>query len=232
MKPMKLISIILLLAPVLNKAQTTVEKADKQEFANHEIGLSWGAFPTLGVWYGVAFWMDGDINRYPYWHWETRHPLFSHNHRDENGFYTMQHYGALAFNYQYHFSKRHSMGFNTTWLGRHISNHAERRRPLVFDQLINAKGWEHTFALCANYRFTYYNRNAISLYTAIHLGLAVKLIARKLLFDSEKSSYWAPVSQIIGFGIESGKTHVLVAELGIGAQGLVKIGYRYKFDNK
>jgi hypothetical protein len=259
---MKLSSIALLLMPMLSKAQTTVEKAGKQEFPKHEIGISWGAFPTSGILVGVHFDMPGSEmtnGRYSMFGGFT-FPWFAHRDNrewkspyitdEESGtsyrldeYYKMQHYGTLTFNYQYHFTQKHSMGITATWLGRSISNFTtppdyagEGSNPYFTitpsNKVIDAKGWDNTFSLCINYRFTYYNKEAISLYTGLHFGFAVKLIEKELLLATEKNNYWTTALQITGFGIEAGKTHAFVTELGFGAQGLIKIGYRYKFNNK
>ncbi|MDR2980244.1 MAG: hypothetical protein LBV02_07385 [Bacteroidales bacterium] len=239
-KFLKLSSIALLLIPIFSKAQTTMGKADKQGFSKHEIGIFWGACPTSGVWNGIAFWMPGQeitgernpslSNIYPWFtHSDSKTWL---NDEGEPEYYKMHCYGTLTMNYQYHFTQKHSIGVSTTWLGRHISNYTRRPHEDFTDEVIDAKGWEHMLSLCANYRFTYYRQNAISLYTAIHFGLALKLIERKLLFSMEQNVFSITALQVTGFGIEAGKIHAFITELGFGAQGLIKIGYRYKFNNK
>ncbi len=241
MKTLKLISIVLLLMPIFGTAQTTGEKTDKQEFSKHEIGISWGAFPTSGVWTGIYFgtsWgLFSNFDRQP--SLGPRYPFFAHQDSWEwdayrNGdkireYYKMQHYGCLTLNYQYHFTKKHSIGFTASWLGRYISNYT--MKPTT-GELVDAKGWDNIFTLCINYRFTYYSKDAVSLYTGIHLGFGMGFIERKLLFKSESSFYAMPGIQVTGFGIEAGKTHAFVSELGLGCQGLLKIGYRYKFNNR
>ena len=204
-------------------------------FKRHEIGIAWGAFPTAGVWAGnVSFRVQGKETtgtRYPTL--TNRYPWFAHGDFKswtvQNGiseYYHMQHYGSLTFNYQYHFSKKHSIGFDVSWLGRYISNYTSKSD---MRETVNAKGWENFFTLCANYRFTYFNRNNISLYTALHFGVALGVIERKLLFSEEPATYFVTALQITGLGIEAGYPHAFISELGFGAQGLIKIGYRYKF---
>lgn len=235
----------LFLLSIYGKAQESVNNAIEQKFNKHEIGVSWGAFPTSGILFGVDFWMPGNemVNgRYSIFGGFT-YPWFAHCDskewkspyliNEETGtpyredeYYSMQHYGCLTFNYQYHFTQKHSIGFTASWLGRYISNYTMKPHT---GEIVNAKGWDNIFTLCINYRFTYYTKDAISLYTGIHLGAGIGFIERKLLFEAEGSVYMMPGIQITGFGIEAGKTHAFMTELGFGSQGLIKMGYRYKF---
>lgn len=249
MKKNKLILLIWLIFPIYSHAKENMQKpSPEKDFSKHEIGISWGAFPTSGILVGVDFWMPASqmVNgRYSIIGGFT-YPWFAHydsnewdgpNIRDEESgvlhstkeHYSMQHYGCLTFNYQYHFRKKHSIGFTASWLGRYISNYTVRPHT---EEVINAKGWDNIFTLCVNYRFTYYSKDAVSLYIGAHVGFAMGFIERKLLFLSEDRFYAMTGIQVTGFGIEAGKTHAFVSELGFDCQGLLKIGYRYKFNNR
>lgn len=241
MKTLKLLFLLLLIFPIYCNAQENRQKSIfEKDFSKHEIGISWGAFPTSGIFFGIDFatsWgLLSNFDRIPTL--GPRYPFFAHQdswewdaYRNENKvreYYHMKHYGSLTFNYQYYFTKKHSIGFTASWLGRHISSYT--MKPTT-SEIINAKGWDNIFSLCINYRFTYYSKEAVSLYTGVHLGFGMGFIERKLLFESESSFYALPALQITGFGIEAGKKHAFIAELGFGCQGLMKIGYRYKFKN-
>lgn len=248
MKTLKLLFLLLLIFPIYCNAQENRQKSIfEKDFSKHEIGISWGAFPTSGVLIGVDFWMPAStmVNgrysilggfTYPWflhcdnYQWEGPYIVDEENGVSyrENEFYKMLHVGAFTFNYQYHFNKKHSLGVTTSWLGRYISNYTTKPDT---DEIINSNGWDNTFSICLNYRFTYYSKGIISMYTSIYFGVAIKQIEKKLLFASEKGTYWITALQITGFGIEAGKKHAFIAELGFGCQGLVKIGYRYKFKN-
>jgi hypothetical protein len=41
--------------------------------------------------------------------------------------------------------------------------------------------------------------------------------------------YFAPALQFTALGMEIGKKYIFHAELGIGTQGVIKAGFRYKF---
>ncbi len=230
---------------VYGRTQESVSNAIEQKFNKHEIGISWGVFPTSGILFGVDFWMPGNemVNgrysifggfTYPWFaHYDSKEWKSPYLINEETGtsyredeYYSMQHFGCLTFNYQYHFTKKHSIGFTASWLGRYITNYTSKLRT---NEVINTKGWENIFTLCVNYRFTYYHKNTISLYTGIHVGFGLKFIEQKLLFITEKSIYLMPGIQVTGFGIEAGKRHCYVGELGFGSQGVIKMGYRYKF---
>lgn len=248
MKTLKLILVALLIFPISIIAQENVKKTlIDNNFSEHEFGISWGAFPTSGVLVGVNFGIPASTvanGRYSILH-GLSFPWFAHRESsewdgptlfdEESGeyykekeSYTMQHYGSLTANYQYHIKKKHSIGGTFSWLGRYITNYTRNQET---GEIIDAKGWDNSFSLCANYRFTYYNKNAVSLYTALHLGITIVQIEKKLLLASEKSAYCMAALQVTGLGIEAGKTHAFIAELGFGCQGLLKVGYRYKFKN-
>ncbi|NLJ82462.1 MAG: hypothetical protein GX330_04985 [Bacteroidales bacterium] len=220
---------------VYGKAQESVSNAIEQKFNKHEIGISWGAFPTSRVSYGIAFWQPASTyvnvrhpgllsNVYPYFAHTASRTWKGPNGDDE--YYTMQHYGALTINYQYHFTKKHSLGFATTWLGRYVTNYTARAK---FEETIDAKGWDNVFSFYSNYRFSYFSKENLSIYTGICIGLAVNVIQRKLLLSTEKNAYYVLAFQATGFGIEAGKKHCYVGELGFGSQGVIKMGYKYKF---
>ena len=261
MKTRKLAIIIaLLMFPILSNAQKTEKKPSiEKDFQKHEIGISWGGFPLSGAGFAndskkmisLSFIPSDDGIRDGYFVLVGRHPSLAHHKyiNQEYGYfdrydihYSMHHFGTLTFNYQYHFTSKHSIGFTFSWLGRHIQSYLKDisygTMPGIRNDniLINSTGWEHDFTLCANYRFTYYNKNALSLYTGIHVGVGLGFIERKLLLPAEYNlgfnSYAFLGMQLTALGIEVGKTHAFISELGFGVQGIIKVGYRYKFNSK
>ena len=104
---------------------------------------------------------------------------------------------------------------------------------------IDGSGWKHYFTLQGNYRYTYYRKNNVSLYFGIHYG-AVLCIRDKDILPKETLHlfmttisndryYLNPAFHLTALGIDIGTKHIFNMELGIGTQGILKIGYKYKY---
>ena len=208
---------------ISNKEITTYPK--------HEIGFSIGALPIIGV-------KTPDTGPFPFddpvWHKKYI--------KGDDGMYeNMYHLGSYTFNYNYHLKFKHSIGVSLSWVGIHVDTYVIYY-PSLFtnnDDTIDGKGWKHYFTLQGNYRNTYYHKNKISLYWGIHGGITLCTRDRDILpketlhflvgSTSNDRYYFTTGMHISAFGIEIGKKHVFNMELGIGTQGFVKAGYRYKF---
>ena len=202
--------------------------------SKHEVGFAVGAFPIIGV----IIWPDQGFNI---------HGIDGHTYydkRDEDHYQKMYQLGSYTFNYNYHFNSKHSVGGSISWVGKHIDKYWVYSTDFFgivgIKDTVNGSGWHHFFTLQGNYRYTYYHKNKISLYFGAHWGITLcvrdkDILPKEPISDflsivSNKRCYLAPAGHINAFGIEIGTKYVFNMELGIGTQGIVKAGFRYKFD--
>ena len=210
--------------------------AIEQKFSKHEIGFTMGAFPVIGI---LSPPKTNAIIPFedPVWH--------IYNNRKPNGNYEkMYHLGSFSLNYNYHFNTKQSIGVSLSWVGIHVDTYW-----IYYDwsftggghpiDTVNGSGWKHYFTLQGNYRNTYYRKNKISFYWGVHAGITLCVRDRDILpkefiygFMGNVSNvkyYFTPALHLNAFGIEMGEKNVFNMELGIGTQGIAKIGYKYKF---
>jgi len=216
-------------------AQTEQIPEEKKSFNKHEIGFSVGAFPIVGLIVPVN---EG---------WGSIDDRMGHtyNIKSDDNYEKMYHLGSYTFNYNYHFNSKRSIGGSLSWVGKHIDTYWEYPSTSFFGSwsnadTINGSGWKHYFTLQGNYRNTYYRKNdIIAFYWGINYGITLCIRNKDILpketidflvgTESNVRTYFAPAMHLNLFGIEIGKEYVLNLELGIGTQGLIKIGYKYKF---
>jgi len=235
MKPIKFISLPLLLIANVNAQEIDSENnSDKNKpYPKHEIGFYIGAFPTIGIF-------TYDVGLLPF----SKDPIFMHtNYRGEKdgNYEKMYHLGSYMLNYNYRFSLKHSKGVSLSWVGKHIDIYEIYPTNGVNNaDTVNGRGWRHYFTLQGNYRYTYYRYDNVALYLGIHYGVTF-CIRDKYILPKEiryfsmgnignKRFLIFPIAiHFNALGIEVGKKYVFNTELGIGTQGLLKIGFRYKF---
>jgi len=222
----------------------TNHSEEKTLFYKHEIGFSIGAFPTIGAVNtpdkGYIF--DDEPFKQTY--------LIE---RSDGQYIKMYHFGSYTFNYNYHVNLKHSIGASLSWVGKHVDKYWIYNKPSgsTFSGMsffssdygppdtVNGSGWKHFFTLQINYRKTYFHRNKTSLYWGIHYGVTFGVRDKDILpkkthhfflgSESNIRHYWAVAMQLTPFGIELGEKYVYYFELGVGTQGLIKTGFRYKF---
>jgi hypothetical protein len=159
-----------------------------------------------------------------------------------------RHFGSYALNYNYHFNSKHSAGISLSWQGIHTDKYwiyYEYRSGGWFGSsypvdTVDGSGWNHYFTLQGNYRRTYYQKNAISLYWGINFGvkyckrdkdlLPKKTIHNLLSTTSNERSFFDAAFHLNAFGINIGTKHILNMEFGIGSLGILRAGYRYRFN--
>jgi len=180
-----------------------------KDFSKHEIGISAGAFPVIGIFYKYEpFWGPLYV---PFWG-------FGHYYSEN---YTQSYLiGTFSFEYKYNFTFRHAMGITASWACRKVEEHLEEIKT----------GIDNYFALQAGYRFTYKRFEKLSLYSALYIGATFYLQDKQLMNDDQESNFWGtPSMHLALFGISVGKKNAADFEVGFGTQGLIKVGYCYKF---
>jgi len=219
-----------------NDKQITNHSEEKRKFHKHEIGFSIGSFPTIGFLnFGGGLPFTGD-------------PMFKHTdylERDNGMFQNMYCLGSYTFSYNYRFNPTHRIGASLSWVGKHIDTYWIYGGKTLFGiytkpDTVNGNGWKHYFTLQVSYLHTYYCKNdKIALYWGISSGITLCLIDKDILPKetqytllgtvSNAKYHFAPTMQLNAFGMELGRKNAFITELGIGTQGILKIGYRYKF---
>ena len=210
------------------------QDSETKLYPKHEIGFSVGVFPTIGF---LDF--DGEFVL-PF----TGDPMFKHTdylERDNGMYEKMYHFGSYTFNYNYHFNSKHSIGGSFSWVGKHIDKYwifsSSSLNPDA--DTINGSGWNHYLTLQGNYRKTYYHQKKISLYYGIHWGITICVRDKDILpketrymflgKESNSKYKFSPAMHLNVFGLETGEKYVFNLELGLGTQGVVKVGFKYKF---
>ena len=211
---------VIILAFVFVLGSISAQDSEIKSHPKNEIGFSVGVFPVVG--YGeyalLLFFEPQQVLKHRY---SNETPPGQH----DKG----HHFGSYTLNYNYHFNSRRSMGISTSWLGWYID---EYRISYNKNDTVDIRGWMNFFTFQVNYRQTYYHNNKISLYWGIHGGVTLCIIDDVILSDENRfyDKYeFFPAIQLNAFGIEFGEKYVFHLELGIGTQGLLKTGFRYKF---
>jgi hypothetical protein len=145
--------------------------------------------------------------------------------------------GSLNLEYYYNFNKKHSIGaaFSVTsdcfnqhkW--RSITNHY-----VGSENTYESEKGAAFFSIQLGYRFTFFSKNNISLYSSVFSGLGIRVISfHNIYYDriglSEK---YLLTGHLTFLGMTIGKKNCVNIELGLGAQGILQIGYKYKFNSK
>ncbi len=201
---------LLFLLPSFMTAQESTSPL--KDFSKHEIGISAGAFPVIGFFYKYEpFLGPVDVRFLSYYYYQDR----------GEGLYLESYLiGAFSFEYKYNFNHRHALGITASW--------ACRKRDVHLREI--EVGTDNYFALQAGYRFTYKRFEKLSLYSALYAGATFYLQDKELMNDDQKSNFWVyPSMHIALFGISVGKKNAANFEVGFGTQGLIKVGYCYKF---
>jgi hypothetical protein len=201
-----------------------------QPVNKHEIGISVGVFPIIGL---IIPPNDGFSS------YDDRMGHSYYTKRGEN-YENMYHIGSYTFNYNYHINSKHSVGGSISWVGKHIETYwIYPKGSYNIADTVSGSGWKHYITMQVNYRYTYYRKSNISLYFGVHFGMTLCVRDKKILpketIDwlagsvSNVRSYFCPALQLNGIGIEIGDKNVFNMEIGIGTQGILKAGYKHKF---
>ena len=195
---------LLFLFPINMTAQETASPL--KNFPKHEIGISAGAFPVIGIFYKYEFL---GLSRYS--------TLFGYYDYEDirDGLYLESYLiGTFSFGYRYNFTSRHALGITASWACRKVKEHLEEIKT----------GTDNYFALQAGYRFTYKRFEKLSLYSALYIGATFYIQDKQLMNDDQESNFWGtPSLHLALFGISVGKKNAADFEVGFGTQGIIKV---------
>jgi hypothetical protein len=213
-----------------NQTIDSVLNEKNKPYPKREVGFSIGIFPLAGVLSPDAGLSFGDPGVHVYY-----------IEKSNGNYEKMYCIGSYTFNYNYHFNQKNSIGISLSWVGKHIETYwiyPADRANLTTDT-VDGCGWRHYFTLMGNYRHTYHRKNKLSLYWGFYLGATLCIRDKDILpkevrhhfigSTNNDRYYFAPAIQLNAFGLEIGGKNIFNIELGIGTQGLFKVGFKYKY---
>jgi hypothetical protein len=205
-------------------------------FSKHEMGFSVGAFPFVGLSERAYPW------RFISFGPETRRMGHSFHIRDGTNYEKMYHLGSYALNYNYHLDLKNSWGGSFSWVGKHIDKHWIYTSRFGDNDTVIGNGWKHYFTLQINYRRTYFREDNISAYFGAHYGLTFCVRDRDILtkeprvwtngITTDLRTYFDHALHITALGVEIGQKNVFNIELGVGTLGVLRVGFKHKFQVK
>lgn len=206
-------------APAQRQAQTNMavtSSTKNGEYPKHEIEISYGIAPFVSPFYSGPF---EDVVR----DYHSIPEIFL---------------GSINLYYHLYFSKLHSLDVNLSWSAmKHTAPDIYVRHYAYRNDYV------HYLGLQAGYCIHFFNTEKISLYSSIYLGATLFLIGDGAYYEDGINHFTEipnhyPLKnlrdlcfdfQINYLGIRIGKHNAANIELGFGSQGMLKIGYSYKF---
>ena len=216
-----LVALLLLmaLAPLAAQKQKPMEYVD---FQKDEITFSIGGHPTIGIFYNDKLLPTGDLLSHRYhshysggkitYPWDLKSFLI----------------GAFNFEYNHNFTRLHGFGCSGTYAFRDICylkglDHEGTRWDTI-------TGKDHYLNLQVHYRITYKRYEILTLYCSVHVGATLYFQGCHYKDPTTASSFWAcPAVHVTLLGMNIGKKNAVSIEIGVGTQGVCKIGYTYRF---
>ena len=183
-----------------------------QDATKHEIAISYG-YPTIGF----AMQVDSD---------PTCDDFFDAVYKNDRDF------GPLSLEYYYHASPLVSVGGVMTFI--------QRKKDINQNLRDGQKIGDHTcrnFALMPSLKLNWLRTRNFSVYSKIAVGVAIGKNTTKgkdagCFGDAEvdkKKTEFSPMGQLSLVGIEAGGRLRAFGELGLGVQGVINAGLRYRF---
>lgn len=131
---------------------------------------------------------------------------------------------TFSFNYHYRATKWFWVGGLTTVSGLHNTWHDR------FTDEITGHGSEVLFTCMPDFRFSYFNRKHMTLYSGFGLGLRINFLKDPHQYGDQTHIFYNAAYQLTAFGVKAGAKHWLGnVELGIGYKGFVSAGLGYEF---
>lgn len=202
-----LLSLLLLCGGVARGQETTSSQGELTR--HHEVGFSYGCLP-MSIFslypHSMDFWSDG---------WDEV----------SGSFKAKPWVNCLNFHYSYHFNRFHSIIVTGNWFIMQHGNHSYTWTPLLKHH--------HLLGLQVGYGITYFTKGIVSLYSTANVGFIVDLGTPQVgipnhLVQGLRKDIW-PEFHVCLLGVRLGKSNAANFELGFGTQGMLKMGYNYKF---
>lgn len=207
-----MLGMLLLVINTLTSAQTdSINSFTSQSkmYPKHEIGVSYGMLPIIGVFYGGNY--------------DDVYPAY------ENQIIKL---GSISTRFRISINPIHRLDFNFSWA---VYEHTLEVRQSGIYKNNNV----HHFAFQLGYSICFFSKNAISLYSSLYGGVVVSDLGRMAIinqstgeimgYDLDNICLLHPAFHITFLGLQLGKKNAFNIELGYGTQGEIKLGYNYYF---
>lgn len=132
---------------------------------------------------------------------------------------------AITASYLYRFNRWFWLGGNISYVGKHAE---------IYDYLTDKKTGvsnENMLSFAAYARFSWFNREKITLYSGFGMGASYRFYNRSSEMDGLKVNTIF-VGQMTFIGVEAGGKWFGFAELGTGYKGIFTAGFGYRFYTK
>lgn len=202
-----------------------VQVASEGIFRHHELGFSFGAYPIGYDFWRPAYFMGPNYEL----------GLFHYRSFSDDPIQSFQ-IGAFAIHYQYHINSKHSIGASLSAVM--LISDINVAPNYVNHESKHYHGINPYITLIGTYRFTYKSFPKVAFYLGAGLGFTVGVEDKEL--NEYTRSWWGdskmthryfigPAAQLTLLGIRLGTTNAANIELGIGTEGVLKIGYNQSF---
>lgn len=136
--------------------------------------------------------------------------------------------GSFNFEYNHNFTRLHGFGCSGTYAFRDICYLKGLDREGTQWDTITGK--DHYLNLQVHYRITYKRYEKLTLYCSVHVGATLYFQGCHYKDPTTASNFWAcPAVHVTLLGMNIGKKNAGNIEVGLGTQGVFKIGYSYRF---
>lgn len=189
----------------------------REKYPRHEIGVSYGFLPVIGVFAFGEFRTFRDFDDLcPY---REHQPIWS---------------GSVNLQYHCYFNKYNALDLDVSW-----AMYKHHKMEAVENMYAYRSPYLHFISVMLGYSVHYFTTEKISLYSSVYVGGTVYCIGSLWMnYNSQTATYEigkSPVMTLKGamhvniLGIRIGKRNAANIELGFGTQGVLKIGYNYQF---
>ncbi|HOF15813.1 MAG TPA: hypothetical protein PLF32_03240 [Bacteroidales bacterium] len=212
MKKLALCFLFLLILSSLTAQEET--QPTSKDYFKHKIGISVGAFPTIGI-----------LSKYEPFSGLGNEEIFGYHYsyieQEDSQYVKTYLIGTFSLEYKYNFTSRHALGFTASWACRKTINRNWLRTNTFIDNYLVTQ---------VGYRFTYKHFEKLSLYSAIYFGATFYYEDIYMITGIKKSNFCTvPSMHLTLLGISVGNKNAGNFEIGFGTQGMIKAGYCYRF---
>lgn len=212
-------ALIMLTLSGVAPAQTdsvTYKGPKTSDYPRHELGVSYGLFPIIGV---VPY---GKYEKY-----KDLHPFIQGD---------IIWSGSANVYYRCWFNRHNSLSLDFSWamykhqsrLATDINGNDFYHSPTDIRYYRNT--YVHYFSVQFGYNVHYYTTEKVTLYSSLFVGFTTYYYGDLYPVEDKHSGYsFAPSLHVNFLGLSVGKNNAATFELGYGTQGVLKFGYNYRF---
>jgi hypothetical protein len=183
------------------------------EYPRHELGVSYGLFPIIGIAPFGRYRTFTEFNDLcPFYEGQ---PVWS---------------GSVNLQYHYHFNKHNALDLDVSW-----AMYKHQKMVAVENKYRYGSPYLNFLSVMLGYSVHYYTTEKVSLYSSVYAGGTIYCIGTLWTNYGNYEGGESPVMTLKGalhvniMGIRVGKNNAATFELGFGTQGVLKFGYSYQF---